>query len=52
MTYSIGQEVRLKTGSPEMTINEVSVDGARCYWFDGNLLQSAWFAFEALVPAK
>jgi uncharacterized protein YodC (DUF2158 family) len=49
--YVIGQEVRLKSGGPQMTINEVSSDGARCYWFDVNTLNSAWFALDAIVPA-
>jgi uncharacterized protein YodC (DUF2158 family) len=49
--YVVGQEVRLKSGGPQMTINEVSSDGARCYWFDVNTLNSAWFAIDAIVPA-
>jgi uncharacterized protein YodC (DUF2158 family) len=50
--YVIGQEVRLKSGGPQMTVNEVSSDGARCYWFDINTLHSAWFAFDAIISAS
>jgi uncharacterized protein YodC (DUF2158 family) len=51
-TFFIGTEVRLKSGGPEMTINELSIDGARCYWFDGNTLNTAWFNLKSLVSAK
>lgn len=50
--FKIGLEVRLKSGSPQMTVNEISKDGVFCYWFDGNLLQAAWFHMDAVVLAS
>jgi uncharacterized protein YodC (DUF2158 family) len=51
-TFFIGNEVRLKSGGPEMTLNELSIDGAHCLWFDGNILHSAWFNQKSLVYAR
>lgn len=34
MHFSIGDRVRLKSGGPVMTIEEISGDDISCVWFD------------------
>jgi uncharacterized protein YodC (DUF2158 family) len=46
--FKIGDIVRLKSGSPEMTVNEISLDGALCIWFDKETFCKAWIHMNAL----
>ena len=59
--FAIGDVVRLKSGGPEMTINEiedtVSIQGLggesiQCQWFSGTLLQDDWFWSGSLIKTE
>lgn len=45
-----GDPVRLKTGSPPLTINSMDSTTATCVWFVGTELKEAKFVLDALVP--
>lgn len=54
--FKVGDMVRLKSGGPDMTINEVitNLDGEekgkyRCQWFAGKKLDSGLFPLESLI---
>lgn len=54
-----GDVVRLKSGGPKMTVEEVGdygplgpENGAKCTWFEGNKHNSNTFAVETLEPAS
>lgn len=58
--YKVGDLVKLKSGSPKMTVEQVSevVPGLtgdqsniECQWFSGTKLQSGWFNPQSLEPA-
>ncbi len=34
-TFKVGDEVKLKSGGPAMTVEEVNEAGIWCVWFDG-----------------
>jgi len=53
MDFKVGDVVILKSGSPPMTIEEVSnyssdTHKARCSWFDGNKKCMEFFVLESL----
>lgn len=47
-----GAIVRLKSGGPRMTVEEVADDGTiRCQWFVGSDVKFSYFPAAALKPA-
>ena len=54
MDFKVGDVVRLKSGSPLMTIQEIGKynysdeDSAKCSWFDGKKRYSDIFELETL----
>ncbi|MCC8628870.1 YodC family protein [Xanthomonas vesicatoria] len=52
--YSVGEIVKLRSGGPDMTVQEVPVAGSqhknhyRCQWFAGKKLESGSFQEESL----
>ena len=53
--FSIGDTVRLKSGSPTMTVTAVNTDEDNtawisCMWFDGKNKQESSFPANALKP--
>lgn len=55
MTFNIGDVVRLKSGGPRMTIQDINDHatagarrGVQCVWFVGTELKSGTFQSEAL----
>jgi uncharacterized protein YodC (DUF2158 family) len=54
MNFNIGDVVKLKSGSPKMTIDDIGKynyddkDKAKCIWFDGSKRFEDIFAFETL----
>ncbi len=52
MSLKIGDKVRLKSGGPEMTVNQLdSVGmGVECVWFDGAKRSNAFFSESTLEP--
>jgi uncharacterized protein YodC (DUF2158 family) len=56
--FKIGDVVLLKSGGPEMTIEEIGrwqesqVDQAKCSWFDENKKKSGIFVLESLEKPK
>ena len=55
-TYNVGDIVKLKSGGPEMTIEEVGTGlhkgDYRCQWFAGKKLNWGTFPYESLIEAK
>lgn len=48
-----GDVVMLKSGGPAMTVKHRLTGGCICTWFvTGNILTSAEFSWDMLVPAK
>ncbi len=50
--FEIGDVVQLKSGGPEMTIDDVPGSGGsryHCVWFAGNKVQSGYFNREAFI---
>ena len=53
MAFTPGDNVRLKSGGPLMTIQKMGVEFANCTWFDeDNEVQTESFRPEALESAK
>ena len=54
--FKIGDIVRLKSGGPDMTVNELpdQYNGYRCQWFAGKKLERGIFEPDAiqLVPQE
>ena len=50
----IGDTVRLKSGGPVMTINNISsvTGGFLCSWFTEAVYDERWFAETAVVPVN
>ena len=57
--FEVGDIVQLKSGGPEMTVDEVSnthlyeegEPGVWCVWFAGKKRERAHFSVKALIPA-
>jgi uncharacterized protein YodC (DUF2158 family) len=45
----VGDVVQLKSGGPQMTIDEISGDQAHCVWFVGDDQRGNWFGQDALT---
>lgn len=45
----VGDTVMLNSGGPLMTVTDLSIVYAECSWFDGESLQRADFAHEAVM---
>jgi uncharacterized protein YodC (DUF2158 family) len=41
--FAIGEVVKLKSGGHEMTVQEITEDGAKCIWSDGKRVRSESF---------
>ena|SRR6266849_8296110 len=41
--FAIGEVVKLKSGGHEMTVQEITEDGAKCIWSDGKRVRSELF---------
>jgi len=54
--FQVGDVVKLKSGGPEMTVEEAVSDGERdgyrCQWFAGKKLEGGWFPEAGLEPAS
>ena len=59
-SFEVGQIVKLKSGGPEMTINQVIINAStkkpsgsyRCQWFAGKKLDSGVFPLKSLVEVN
>ncbi len=49
MSFQSGDVVKLKSGSPKMTVEIVNQDGVKCVWFDNANSKTATFPPEALL---
>ena len=56
--FATGDIVQLKSGGPQMTVEEVSEDYiageefVQCQWFSGSKLQDGWFRPESLAKIE
>lgn len=58
--FKIGDIVKLKSGGPDMTVNEVHTNHVtgepmgryRCQWFAGKKLDTGVFPIESLEPVQ
>ncbi len=57
--FEVGDIVKLKSGGPEMTVNEAIADFQdvetgkyRCQWFAGKKLDNGVFPYESLIAAN
>lgn len=48
MQFNLGDVVKLKSGGPSMTVNEISGSQAHCTWFDGAKRSGSWFEMVTL----
>ena len=48
----IGDLVRLKSGSPLMTVVQVDSDTVYCTWFDKNVQKGGEFILQTLIKEK
>jgi uncharacterized protein YodC (DUF2158 family) len=49
--FNLGDVVKLKSGGPEMTIDELSGTQAHCTWFEKTKRTGSWFELVALTKA-
>jgi uncharacterized protein YodC (DUF2158 family) len=49
----VGMEVRIKSGSPTMTVEEISIEDneAKCCWYE-NEVKTAWISLNVLEEYK
>jgi uncharacterized protein YodC (DUF2158 family) len=47
--FAIGEVVKLKSGGHQMTVREITVDGAKCVWSDGKRVRSESFPPTLLI---
>jgi uncharacterized protein YodC (DUF2158 family) len=52
--FAVGDIVKLKSGGPEMTVNDVPTGSGSylCQWFAGKKLESGRFPPDSLDPVK
>ena len=51
--FKVGDSVRLKSGGPTMTVNEIDAnENVFCQWFAGRKVQSHHFNPDTLVHAE
>jgi uncharacterized protein YodC (DUF2158 family) len=51
--FKTGDQVRLKSGGPDMTVSEIaSTAGIRCHWFGGKKLEHGFFQADELVKIE
>ena len=50
ITFQIGQKVRLNTGGPEMSIEDVQGNTCICRWFVNGSDKTGKFVSQCLVP--
>jgi uncharacterized protein YodC (DUF2158 family) len=51
-SFTPGALVRLKSGSPAMTVIIVEGESALCYWFDRTRIFREWVSIYALEPVR
>jgi uncharacterized protein YodC (DUF2158 family) len=49
--FKVGEKVRLKSGSPDMTVESVGTEEVLCVWFEGAKQQRGTFVLETLEVA-
>jgi uncharacterized protein YodC (DUF2158 family) len=49
--FKLGEQVRLKSGGPIMTVDEISGSQVWCSWFDDKRPQTSFFELSSLVSA-
>ncbi len=52
MNFKTGDVVQLKSGGPNMTVEEVKGTQAICVWFVGTKREDSWFEMVVLKPAS
>jgi uncharacterized protein YodC (DUF2158 family) len=50
--FAIGEVVKLKSGGHEMTVQEITEDGAKCVWSDGKRVRSESFHPTLLIARE
>lgn len=48
MDFHAGDTVKLKSGGPDMTVDWIDKDSARCSWFIDNVLNKGVFQLTSL----
>lgn len=52
MALFVGDQVRLKSGSPPMTVEKIVGSEVHCCWFEGNVLKRDKFPYGAIEKER
>lgn len=50
--FKPGDEVRLKSGGPKMTVEDFATPIVACVWFEGTKINRGSFVFQTLVKSE